>query len=96
MVLNGDCIRDWPTVATTPHIGISWPVGDKSNAGGDGNGLLTWGFAGLIILAGYRSCHDQDVGPSSSGLKGAESPARKAHRWLILLLSSWYMCDVVH
>jgi hypothetical protein len=35
------------------------------------------------------------VGPSSSGLGGAESPAKKAHPWSFLPVSSQYVHDAV-
>jgi hypothetical protein len=80
MVLNGDRVTNYPTAATSPRIGISWPTGDESCAASDGNGLLTWGFAGPAFLVGCQSCHDSDggavlIGPRGYRVPGQEGPS---------------------
>jgi hypothetical protein len=65
---NGGRVIDWPTAAAMPCLGISCRAGDESYAGGDGNDLLTWGFAGPTILAACRSRHDHDGGAILVGL----------------------------
>jgi hypothetical protein len=59
-------------------------MGDVSCADGDGNNLLTWGFVGPAVLAGYWSCHSHDGGAVLVGLQVCGDPVQEGLSFVFL------------